>query len=469
MISTDHQLSVAKEWLAKFEHNIEVLKKSAATDPIAAFQLKSARSSAEDLEEEIAEYNALVAGKVRDFEVATLEDLPLVLVKARIARRLSQSDLAEMLGVKPQQVQRWESQGYEKAAFSTLARIASVLRVSLPARVELHGDDAPVPISKLKRQLVKTGMPQEVVERRLFPHGLDAIFDVVKFDEIEARLERLFGWSAAALREGTAEYPRSELAFKLPASAAQERTRAYAAYVSGLCRLVADAMPPAERFTTNWQTTRQELFPDGEVELAQAIEVCWTRSIAVVPLQDAVAFDGAFWTEEGKTVIVLACSSDEESRWLLALLHELFHQAANPDAHGLAAIALDETSAARRQSVEERRAHMYAALAATNGRYDPLTTEVVSRARGKVPGLKSATVEVARAAGVPLGVLANLLAWRLQEEEGTNWWPTAKGLQDGRNEGPAIVRRAFAKHFPIDALPRMERDMVVQALEADNE
>ena len=468
MISTDHQLAVAKEWLAKFMHNVTVLSERAETNALAAFQLQSARSSVTDIEREIAEYEALVAGEVRDFEVGTLDDLPLVLVKARIARKLSQSDLAELLGVKPQQVQRWESQGYEKAAFSTLARIASLLGVRLPARVELHGDDAPVPISKLKRQLIRTGMPQEVVEKRLLPHGIEAIFDAVKFDEVDARFERLFGWNAAALAAGRVEFPRSELAFKLPASAAQDRTRAYAAYISGLCRIVGSAMPPAQRVTTSWQKTRQEIFPGNAIDLAKAIESCWRMNIAVVPVQDAVAFDGAFWTENGRTVVVLACSSEEESRWLLALLHELFHQASKPDAHGLAAIALDETSAARRQSVEERRAHMFAALIATDGRYDALMTEIVDKARGQTPALKTATIDVAKRSGVPLGVLANLLAWRLQEER-TNWWPIAKGLQGGRNDGPSIVRRAFTKHFPINALQRMERDIVVQALEADYE
>jgi transcriptional regulator with XRE-family HTH domain len=464
MISTDHQLSVAKDRLSKFRHNVEVLRARSEIDQLAGLQLKAAFASVEDLEEEIREYAALSSGSIRDFAVETVDDLPAVLIKARIARKLSQSDLAELLGVKPQQVQRWESQSYENAAFTRLAQIAKILGVRLPKRVELMGDEAPVPLSKLKRLLIRLGLPQEVVEARILPRGVDAVFDARKFDEVDARLETMFGWRASALVAGGAAFPTSQLAFKLPASAAQDRTRAYAAYVAALCRIVGSAMPKAEPFSTSWETTNKAMFDDQDVSLEAALQACWKRNIAVLPLQDAVAFHGAYWSEGGRTVIVLKPSSEEESRWLLTLLHEVFHHAATPSAEGLAILSLDETSPDRRESVEEQRAHRYAAEVVTGGQFANLTEKIVKDARGFGPALKAAAIKVANAARLPVGILANLLAWRLQEG-GNNWWGVAAGLQEGRDRGREITRSVFVQHFRFDALPRMERDLLTQALE----
>jgi transcriptional regulator with XRE-family HTH domain len=468
MIATDHQFAVAKDRLSKFQHNVSVLQQRAKTDPVAALQLRSARASVADLEEEIEEYQTLAAGTVRDFAVETLGDLPKVLIKARIARRLSQSDLAELLRLKPQQVQRWESQGYEHASFARLAEIAQILKVRLPERVELIGDDSPVPLSKLKRWLQRLGLPQEIIDARILPRGLDGLFDVLKFDELDSRLDRLFGWRTPALAAGTAALPTSQLKFKLPASAAQDRTRAYAAYVAGLCRIVADVMPKAEGFSTSWQKTREAIFGDGEISLRVAIEACWDRNIAVLPLRDSIAFHGAYWNADGRTVIVLKQTSDEESRWLMDLLHEIFHDTVTPSAEGLSILEFDETAVERRESVEERRAHRFGAEVVTGGRYGELTQRIVDIAGGHTPSLRAATLRVAAEEDLPTGVLANLLAWRLAEG-GTSWWHVAAGLQDGRLEGLSVTRRVFAERFSFGAVPRMERSLLAQALEVNDD
>ena len=50
--------------------------------------------------------------------------LPSMLIKARIARGLSQKDLAERVGLKEQQIQRYEATDY---ATANLARIKEVV------------------------------------------------------------------------------------------------------------------------------------------------------------------------------------------------------------------------------------------------------------------------------------------------------------------------------------------------------
>ena len=56
-------------------------------------------------------------------------DLPSILIKARIAQGLSQRDLAERVGVKEQQIQRYEATDYASANLARLKEVAAVFRV----------------------------------------------------------------------------------------------------------------------------------------------------------------------------------------------------------------------------------------------------------------------------------------------------------------------------------------------------
>lgn len=63
-------------------------------------------------------------------ELNSLEALPRALIKARIAAKLSQKDLAERLGLKEQQIQRYEATEYNSA------NLARVIEVSLALRIK---------------------------------------------------------------------------------------------------------------------------------------------------------------------------------------------------------------------------------------------------------------------------------------------------------------------------------------------
>ena len=56
---------------------------------------------------------------------------------ARIAAGLTQEDLAGRLGVKPQQIQRYEASDYQTASFARLLEIARVLNLRVRDAAEL--------------------------------------------------------------------------------------------------------------------------------------------------------------------------------------------------------------------------------------------------------------------------------------------------------------------------------------------
>lgn len=59
--------------------------------------------------------------------MTALSDIGVELVRLRRAQGMTQAALAERLGVKRQQVARWESVGYRTAAFESVARAAEAL------------------------------------------------------------------------------------------------------------------------------------------------------------------------------------------------------------------------------------------------------------------------------------------------------------------------------------------------------
>ena len=83
------------------------------------------------VEEELAEYEGLLAGTRAITPLRTLDDIPTALVQARIAVGWTQRDLARRLGVSVQAVNRDELGGYTTATLSRLSQVAAVLGIQL--------------------------------------------------------------------------------------------------------------------------------------------------------------------------------------------------------------------------------------------------------------------------------------------------------------------------------------------------
>lgn len=98
-----------------------------AIDPIRSFHLQ--------LEEEVASYERLKRGEFE--EVRNLRGLGHLLISLRIARGMSQRELATKLGVNESQVSRDERNEYHGITLDRATRIIDVLGVELKTTVEL--------------------------------------------------------------------------------------------------------------------------------------------------------------------------------------------------------------------------------------------------------------------------------------------------------------------------------------------
>jgi HTH-type transcriptional regulator / antitoxin HigA len=138
MIYSDRQYQISRTELNKLQAAIASSLSNEGDEQawVREIQLNALRSQIADLEAELAEYDLLKLGQVAFSETSSLSELPRVLVQARIAKGLTQTDLAEHLNMKPQQVQRYEATNYMSASLSRLIEVASKLDVKISESFE---------------------------------------------------------------------------------------------------------------------------------------------------------------------------------------------------------------------------------------------------------------------------------------------------------------------------------------------
>ena len=83
----------------------------------------------------LAEYEALRDGHVAIVQLNSLAELPDALIRARTAAGLTQRGLAERLGLKEQQIQRYEKNRYAGASLERLQQVADALGVTIREEV----------------------------------------------------------------------------------------------------------------------------------------------------------------------------------------------------------------------------------------------------------------------------------------------------------------------------------------------
>src|ERR1700692_2281360 len=132
MIKNERQYRISKAEADKFQGSLEGWEPTPpeGIDPIIHAAQKSAlESQLRDLKRDVAEYEALRSGRQQVLEVESFEDFPDALVRARIAAGLSQKDLGERLGLKEQQIQKYEATSYSGAGVPRRTQVVNALGI----------------------------------------------------------------------------------------------------------------------------------------------------------------------------------------------------------------------------------------------------------------------------------------------------------------------------------------------------
>jgi ribosome-binding protein aMBF1 (putative translation factor) len=145
MIKNEKQYRITKAQTRRFEDALIELTRQQRPTTITPRLWQAQRDAAEcqlrELKEQIDAYERLHMGKSKELVLEAVEDLPKALIRARIASGMTQESLARRLGVKTQQVQRYEATEYESASFARIRKVVQALglRMPKPARLVRNG------------------------------------------------------------------------------------------------------------------------------------------------------------------------------------------------------------------------------------------------------------------------------------------------------------------------------------------
>lgn len=130
MIKNERQYRLTKAQAKRFSQTLQGIGEADEVHPlIVKAQREALSSQIADLEEELREYEALKAGLFQLDQLKAVAELPTLLIKARIAQGLSQRELAERLGLKEQQIQRYEATDYASARLARIKEVVGALGI----------------------------------------------------------------------------------------------------------------------------------------------------------------------------------------------------------------------------------------------------------------------------------------------------------------------------------------------------
>ena len=142
MITNERQYRITRNQASKFELAIREFDEESTrrkrVDPKTLEAERDAlKSQLESLNEELSEYEQLKEGHTSLILTDSLERLPTGLIQARIAGGLTQRALAQKLGLKEQQIQKYEAECYATASFRRLCQVAQALSLRIENEISL--------------------------------------------------------------------------------------------------------------------------------------------------------------------------------------------------------------------------------------------------------------------------------------------------------------------------------------------
>jgi HTH-type transcriptional regulator/antitoxin HigA len=347
MITNEKQYRSTRVILEKLGQNLKSLDTAKSNLPavLLAAQRSALKSQIEEMAEDVALYESLKAGDVTKFEARGLHELPDILIRARIARGMSQKDLAEFLGLKEQQIQRYEAERYRSASLDRLIEIAGALSVEILETAHLSGDGT-----------------LEAIDPAAY--GSFPIAEMYKrgwFEDFEGSLAQAKKSAhtliPAFFRTAQAHWTPTALHRKSVRSSAKVHESAIAAWEARILS-IADRASPRTSFS---RTLASQAWVDSLVRMSSEpdgpkLAVQHLRDIGIVlviePHLPGTLLDGAAMrTADDIAAIGLTLRHDRLDNFWFTLLHEVAHLMLHIGAGQFSAI-FDDTDAPAHSDVE---------------------------------------------------------------------------------------------------------------------
>lgn len=328
MITNDWQYRISRAQLKKLRDAAGAFDSQKTAEHLkshvlAKAELDALMSEIDHLEAQIKEYEKLKSGSVKRLKAPSLEKLPTFLIKARIAKGWSQRQLANALGVKEQQIQRYESSNYASVSLRRLVQVANALgfKTSELAEVTVDPDEE---ISAGKGKPTGSKFPVKEMYRREwfkdfgFTDSLDAA--LANSDELVTKfLKRAMPRRKPALFRGKAKFGSrmdryALLAWQCRVLILAEQQRPERIYAQG-------------SITEDWlkNLAKESRFEDGPRRAMKYLARLGIPLVVEPHLSQTYLDGAALLLPTGRPVIGLTLRYDRLDNFWFVLFHELAH------------------------------------------------------------------------------------------------------------------------------------------------
>lgn len=326
MITNERQYRITKAQESRFRKAVDAFDIDEATERIgssvlARAELEALRSELEVLSEQIQEYEVLKSGTVTEITAENLNELPTILIRARISRGLTQRQLAKRLGLKEQQIQRYESDKYASASLRRLTEVASALDLNISKVVEIQQTSLTTPSAE----------PTDIEWER-FP--LKQMYLREWFDDFSGSLAE-----AMAIKEDLLEkfikgaMPRRQPALLRHRARIGARMNLFALW-AWQCRILylaeqttLDGTYARSLVTDEWlrKLAQASRFDDGPRRAKKILSQVGIPLIFEPHLEQTYLDGAAFLLPDGSPVIGMTLRFDRLDNFWFVLFHELIH------------------------------------------------------------------------------------------------------------------------------------------------
>ncbi len=325
MITNERQYRITKSKLSEFMEAVNSFDMYEATrrtgSPVLAkAEIDALRSELDVLSDQLKEYAAVKSGAVTVFEVDSLEALPVLLIRARIAKGMSQRQLAEVVGLKEQQIQRYESDRYTTANLRQLEEVATALELDISGVAELGPTRSRDAKSNLEVQWEL--FPVKEMYKRQWFKGFDGSLSDAMAHRVD--LARAFVQQAMPRRQPV--FLRHKARF-----GAEMDTYSIWAWQCRITLLAQDVNPPINfsrsSLSLDWfrelvKLSRKDDGPRRAQDILREIGI----HLVVEPHLPQTYLDGAaFLLSDGSPVIGMTLRYDRLDNFWFVLIHELVH------------------------------------------------------------------------------------------------------------------------------------------------
>jgi len=313
---------------------------------------KALQAEAQKLRNDLEAYDRLQS-TIGAAKKVTTDELGLLPIVGRIARKLSQRDLAELLDVSEQQIQRYESDRYASVNLSRYSKILEILGVELNSRLSPTWPSGKAQNESAEQPLnIDSALISELRKRNwvALPRGISK--------ENAAKVLEAYVADTASLGKGQAMHRRYRDKEASINGTALSIWRAQVLRVANSRR--SEIKTRFNIVDTSWLSKLANLsaHPDGPM---RAVEFLRERGIVlvIVPHLIHTRLDGAaMLLVDGTPIIALTLRYDRLDSFWFTLFHEIGHVFLHFN-HGLDEGFIDDLDAAK-DSQAEREADSFA-------------------------------------------------------------------------------------------------------------